>query len=215
MMLIRFQVCPRIEEVRFTSSKSNKVNTTDKKDLSSIYVSFIDILFAVVLGQSFVLLNSEEGFKPWLVQPRENAFGIATLLLVYGLVITSWIGYHQSTRKYPIKSPLRFVIDVLLLFLYYVGFVNANNFEIVSWIFFFTFLSYTLWDVFRIVEYRTEMTSELWKRLGISVGFAIMFLIISLAHVPMETQIQGIEWGLFVAILVLLVLYRYLKWYKK
>lgn len=215
MMLITFQVYPRIEEVRFTSSKSNKANTTDKKDLSSIYVSFIDILFAVVLGQSFVLLNSEEGFKPWLVQPRENAFGIATLLLVYGLVITSWIGYHQSTRKYPIKSPLRFVIDVLLLFLYYVGFVNANNFEIVSWIFFFTFLSYTLWDVFRIVEYRTEMTPELWKRLGISVGFAIMFLIISLAYVPMETQIQGIEWGLFVAILVLLVLYRYLKWYKK
>jgi hypothetical protein len=147
----------------------------------------------------------------------ENAFGIATLLLVYGLVITSWVGYHRSTRVYPIKNPLRFVIDVTLLFLYYMGFVNANNFEVVTWIFFFVFLSYTAWDAFRILEYHSQksLTRDLLKRLLISAVFAIGFFVIAETYAIMRTGITGIEWAFFVVILVLLILYRYSKWYKE
>lgn len=178
---------------------------------------FIDILFAVVLGQSFVLLSSEEGFKSWFVDPWKNAFGIATLLLVYGLVITSWVGYHRSTRVYPIKNPLRFVIDVLLLFLYYMGFVNAGNFELVNWIFFFTFLSYTVWDVFRIFEYLSQknLIRELSKRLIITAVFAVVFFVTAQVYIQMKDKVAGIRWAFFVFILLLLIIFRYLKWYKE
>ena len=211
------QLFLRIEEVEFTTSKSNKGNPSNKRDLSDIYVSFIDILFAVVLGQSFVLISSEEAFKPWFVDPSENAFEIATLLLVYGLVITSWIGYHQSTRKYPLKSPLRFVIDVFLLFLYYMGFVNANNFEIINWMFLSAFLSYTAWDVLRVVEYHNQksLTRKLLKRLAISIAFAVMFFITTCSYIYVKNKVEGIEWCFFALILFLLVVYRYLKRYKE
>lgn len=212
-----FQAFLRIEGVKFTSSEIYKASATNKRDLSDIYVRFIDILFAVVLGQSFVLLNSEEGFKPWLVHPWSNAFGIATLLLVYGLVITSWVGYHRSTRVYPIRNPLRFVIDVLLLFLYYMGFVNAGNFETVNWVFFFVFASYIAWDVFRVVEYRNQknLIRELLKRLAISIAFAVVFFVSTVSYVYMKDKITGIQWGFFTILLMLLIVYRYVKSYKE
>jgi len=164
-----------------------------------------------------VLLSSEQGFKSWFAEPWKNAFGIATLLLVYGLVITSWVGYHRSTRIYPIKNPLRFVIDVLLLFLYYMGFVNANNFELVTWIFFFTFLSYTIWDIFRIFEYISQknLIRELLKRLIITAVFAVAFFAFTQVYMQMKDKVQGVEWAFFVIILSVLVIFRYLKWYKE
>ena len=195
--------------------------------MSNIYVRFIDILFAVVIGQSFVLLSSEERYASWFTQPFDNAFKIATLLLVYGLVITSWVGYHQSTSVYPIRNPLRFVIDIVLLFLYYTGFVNANNFELVSWIFFFTFLLYTAWDFLRLWEYwdvslvmekvsKEKIRKQLIKRLSISGSFTIFFLASIIIYLLcLKNKILGIEWAFFVIILLLLILYRYLKWYKK
>jgi len=199
------------------SSETDPDNAGNKRDLSDIYVRFIDILFAVVLGQSFVLLSSEEGFKPWLGEPLKNAFGIATLLLVYGLVITSWIGYHRSTRIFPIKNPLRFVIDVLLLFLYYMGFVNSNNFELVSWIFFLTFFSYTIWDILRIFEYYDQkgVIRLLLKRLAISAIFAALFFVSTYGYIQLVKEITGIEWAFFVVSLLLLIIFRYLKWYKE
>lgn len=204
-------------EVRFTNSEKDKAESNEKRETSDIYVHFIDILFAVVIGQSFVLLNSKEGFGSWLTQPMENAFGIATLLVVYGLVITSWVGYHRSTRVYPIKNPLRFVIDVTLLFIYYMGFVNAGNFGLVTWIFFFAFLLYTVWDAFRILEYHSQksLTRDLLKRLLISAVFTIGFLAVAEVYAIMGTEITGIEWAFFVVILVMLILYRYSKWYKE
>ena len=200
------------------TSKSNKAKHSNKSNLSDIYVRFIDILFAVVLGQSFVLINSEDGFKPWFVDPWSNAFGIATLLLVYGLVITSWIGYHQSTRKYHLKNPLRFIIDVFLLFLYYVGFVNANNFEVINWVFVGAFLSYTLWDALRIVEYykQESWTRELLIRLIVSAVFTFVFLVTACSYIYiLKEKVTGVKWGFFVFILFLLILYRYLKRYKE
>jgi len=193
------------------------MGSNEDKETSDIYVHFIDILFAVIIGQSFVLLNSQNGFRTWLAQPSENAFGIATLLLVYGLVITSWVGYHRSTRIYPIKNPLRFVIDVVLLFLYYMGFVEANNFQMIVWIFFYAFLSYTVWDIVRILEYfnKKERRSDLLKRLGITALFAAIFFVTAEVYVSINKEIVGVAWAFFVFILVLLIIYRYLKWYKE
>lgn len=134
---------------------------------------------------------------------------------MYWLVITSWIGYHQSTHVYPIRSPWRFVIDVILLFLYYLGFVNAGNFGVINHILFLAFISYAVWDAFRIVEYKNALTTDLWKRLVTSIIFAMAFLAISFVYTLMETKIEGVKWLFFAVIVFLLVLYRRIKWYKK
>lgn len=200
--------------------ENNKTNVDIKKETSEIYAHFIDILFAVVIGQSFALLNSQEGYKSWLAQPSENTFGIATLLLIYGLVITSWVGYHRSIRFYPIKNPLRFVIDISLLFVYYMGFVSAKNFEIIiTWIFPFSFLLYTVWDALRLWEYHAQKSSakDLIKRFLISLFFTAGFFTIAAVynHTLKEKEIEWINGALFTILLMMLVFYRYLKWYKE
>jgi succinate dehydrogenase hydrophobic anchor subunit len=200
------------------NSENSNTNVDIKKETSEIYAHFIDILFAVVIGQSFVLLNSQEGYRSWLAQPAENTFGIATLLLIYGLVITSWVGYHHSIRFYPIKNPLRFVIDISLLFVYYMGFVNAKNFEIIiTWVFPFSFLSYTLWDAVRLWEYRAHKSSlkELCKRFLISLFFTLGFFIIAGIYVYVLKEVEWTHGAYFIIILMTLIFYRYLKWYKE
>jgi succinate dehydrogenase hydrophobic anchor subunit len=198
--------------------ENSNINVDIKKETSEIYAHFIDILFAVVIGQSFVLLNSQEGYKSWLAQPAENTFGIATLLLIYGLVITSWVGYHRSIRFYPVMNPLRFVIDISLLFVYYLGFVNAKNFEtIITLVFPFSFLLYTLWDAVRLWEYRARKSSveELFKRLLISLSFTLGFFIIAGIYVYALKEVEWTHGAYFTIILMMLIFYRYLKWYKE
>ncbi|MEM3551984.1 MAG: hypothetical protein QXZ02_05835 [Candidatus Bathyarchaeia archaeon] len=198
--------------------ENNKTNVDIEKETSEIYAHFIDILFAVVIGQSFVLLNSQEGYKSWLAQPSENTFGIATLLLIYGLVITSWVGYHRSIRFYPIKNPLRFVIDIFLLFIYYMGFVSAKNFEnIITWVFPLSFLLYTLWDALRLWEYHEQKSSaqDLIKRFLISLFFTAGFIIMAAVYNYTLKEVEWINGALFIILLMMLVFYRYLKWYKE
>jgi hypothetical protein len=195
--------------------KPEDTNDKGKTEVSDTYVRFIDILFAIVLGQSFSLLTSEEGFKTWLNQPIDNAFEIATILLVYTLVITSWVGYHLSVRVYAINSVWRFIIDISLLFLYYFAFVNSDKFEVVMLIFFLSFLLYAIWDLVRIIEYWSRpFKGELWKRFGYSIVFAIISFITYWLYGYLCTKITQIGWAFFISTLVLLIAYRILKWYK-
>lgn len=195
---------------------SRRSRSVEEKDLSDVYVHFIDILFAVVIGQSFVLLSSEGWFASWLAQPFQNAFGIATLFLVYVLLVTSWVGYHQSTQSFPIKSVWRFIIDIILLFVYYMGFVYAGNFYTVIAIFASAFTLYTIWDIFRLKEYYSEkkLRRRLLKRLAISVGFTVGFLIIVLLYPSICSLIPGFQWAFLFLVALLLIVYRILKWYR-
>lgn len=199
-------------------AKKNKSDIDSEKETSEIYAHFIDILFAVVIGQSFMLLNSPEGYKSWFTQPAENTFGIATYILIYCLVITSWVGYHRSIRFYPIKNVFRFIIDIALLFVYYMGFVNATNFEVImTWVFPYSFLLYTLWDAIRLWEYRNQknLISDLRKRFLTSLIFMAAFFIIGLVYMYYLKEIEWIHGTLFIVILIMLIAYRCLKWYKE
>lgn len=187
---------------------------TPKKILSKTYVSFIDILFAVVLGQSFVLLTSKEYYGTWFSSPYVHAFGLLTLLLVYGLIISSWVGYHQSVRAYPLQSIWRFFIDIILLFLYYFAFANAGNFGIVLMAITSSFLAYVFWGSIRIYENRSNITLELCKKLAWSIIFFGLYVVVNYLYGYFSPLIQNIGW-LFLAIaIVLLVMYRFVKWDK-
>ncbi len=198
------------------SSDSNKKKRDPAKILCKTYVSFIDVLFAVVIGQSFVLLTDPEYYSTWFAQPYANAFGLSTLLLVYALVITSWVGYHQSVDVYPLRSVGRFLIDIILLFLYYFAFANAKDFGAVLLAITFSYLMYVIWDSFRIYENRANVNTDLKKRWGISIAFLVFYLVAYLSYGYAIPKVgQGIEW-LFLAIAIaLLIVYRYAKWYRE
>jgi succinate dehydrogenase hydrophobic anchor subunit len=192
---------------------SDKKNTWEK--ISKTYVGFIDVLFAVVLGQTFVLLAAPEYYSTWFASPFQNAFGLATLILVYALVITSWVGYHQSVENYPLKSVGRFLIDIVLLFLYYFAFANAKNFGAVLIAIALSFFAYMLWDSVRLYENRENLNKDLWKRLLVSIIFAALYLIITVLYgYAIGNIAAGIEWLFLGVSVTFLVAYRILKWYK-
>jgi hypothetical protein len=166
---------------------------------SKVYVRFIDILYAVVVGQSFVFLSSR------------NFLNLTTLLdivLGYAVVITSWIGYHTSTRKLPIRNILRFAVDVVLLFLYYLIFVNVESFTMVVAILTFVFGLFLLWEVIRLFEYIENLKElDLGRRTAITAGFLIGFIFLTIAVAfNKDLRMQGAMWE---ASFGLLVLFRY------
>lgn len=185
--------------------------TEEQKERSNVFVRFIDILFAVVLGQSFVFLSSERGMSAWIAAPSQNLVTFADVGIAYTLVVTSWVGYHYSTRILPIKNVFRFVVDIALLFLYYLTFVNVQSFALISIILFLVFLLYFVWTAIRLVEYPNER-----KRLNLDTrayqagGFAIAFFVIALLR--QRYSLPQLEGMLLLASVLLLVGYRALYW---
>jgi hypothetical protein len=194
---------------------ANDKSSKFKRILSGTYVSFIDVLFAVVLGQSFILLTSKDDYGTWFMQPYANAFGLFTILLVYGLIISSWVGYHLSVETYPLQSIWRFFIDIILLFLYYFAFANAGNFGTVLLAITASFSAYVAWDTFRIYENRSKERSirvDLCKRLGWTIVFLCCYVFVYYLYAYAYPLVQGIEWGFLAVAIGLLVTYRYVKW---
>lgn len=147
-------------------------------------ISFIDILFALVIGQ--VLLEVQwSSFYP-VVTTRHVAMVVAAFV-----TIASWIGYNNSHNKpqYRIRFvnwPLiQFFIDILLVFFYWLMVVAAedNGLDgsspavLARWLF-AIFLLYVLWDFtsWRITKYgspRVQNARHPRLRFVITIAFAL------------------------------------------
>jgi succinate dehydrogenase hydrophobic anchor subunit len=181
---------------------------------SDIYVRFVDILFAVVTGQSFALMTSASGYRDFFVSANPDFVGIATIFLVYGLVVTSWVGYHKSVKAYPILNPVRFVFDIMLLFFYYLAFASIREFNYLILEFFGAFVLYTLWDWVRMLEYLKRLASkkkrEMRFRLLVSLVFALAFLALWYSYTAGYGESFG-NGAYFVVMLLVVIAYRYEK----
>lgn len=157
-------------------------NAPPTDDLSETYVDLIRILFAIVLGFSFTLITqptSSGGFREWFFEdPAGNFRGLLALFLTYTLVISSFIGYHKSTRLFRIKKPYRFLIDVILLFLYFAALIFSADFGAVFAFYVLIFFLYLLWNLVRVIEYRDEKEEipGLKKRTWIAGLFFLLFI---------------------------------------
>lgn len=91
-------------------------------DPRNIGVTFVDVLFAFVVGK--ILDRSIDGAVPLA--------GKAQLVLASTLTITSWIGYHNSGNRSPyflrfMNWPLaQFLIDVTLVYVYWLCAVTSE-----------------------------------------------------------------------------------------
>ena len=136
-------------------------------------ISFIDILFALVIGQ--VLLEVR-----WPSLYPVITTGHASMLVAAFVTIASWIGYNNSHNKpqYRIQFinwPLiQFFIDISLVFFYWLMVIAAEDDghdgsspAVLAKLLLFIFSLYILWDItsWRISKYESESSQSARRRI--------------------------------------------------
>src|SRR5690349_564151 len=129
----------------------NKITITSK-----VYIGFIDVLFGVIVGVSFT------DFRAILV-PIILKFETFTLLLAYVTVIGSWIGYHIAIENKPDRSVYRFIVDLIILYLYFYLIYSVQNFNVVVMMLPVIFGFYIIWDFTRVMEDYNDKLREYRK----------------------------------------------------
>lgn len=150
--------------------------------VTQVYIGFIDVLFGVVVGISFAQ------FVPLTLE-----FKTFTAILAYATVVASWVGYHTAFRKGSddYSGPYRFVIDIILLYLYYYLINSSNNFPLMLAIFPFIFGFYVLWELSRLLELGKKKKPDfriIWNSI-----FLILFSI-QLAVYSYFANLSGMVW---------------------
>lgn len=174
------------------------------RERSQLFVGLIDIMFGVVLAQSLIFQTSSSGVPSWASNLQQNFIPLGDALLAYTLVVTSWIGYHESVKELPIKNVGRFIIDILLLFFYYEAFINISSFRNTTIIIAIVFFLYLAWTSIRLHEY--GLRRDLIIRSAVTGFFSISFLLIALGSIyfPDSTS-EGV---LLILAFIFLILYR-------
>ena len=142
---------------------------------SKVGLGFVDILFAIVVGIGFERAIG----RPWFRSLSGNLLELDLWMFVLSntVVIASWVGYHRmmtEERLDPevssVQGFLRFVVDIILLFLYcrLLVVIDAplDAFKTIAWVFFL----YLIWDWIVITERHVE------KRSGVSALWFVLFL---------------------------------------
>jgi hypothetical protein len=114
-------------------------------EASKHYVLFIDVLYAVVVGET-IFTYGEELF---------NSLSISTLALVvtYISIISSFIFWHSAISKYPHKKPYRFFVDITVLVVYLGIVFNHSKIDTLFYGFVILYFLYLLLDFFTRREY--------------------------------------------------------------
>lgn len=91
-------------------------NNGDSNRLPQHFRTFVEIFFAVVLGGSILELHT------FLFPPHPSNPSFWALVVVYITAVTSWIGWHGSTFKYPYSNSatghVRSVLDGVIVITY-------------------------------------------------------------------------------------------------
>ena len=93
-------------------------------DPGSVGISFIDILFALAVGQVL------DPVKNWGENPKTNPLPLPVwtqLAVVLVLILTSWVGYHNSVNRPRFRLGFfnwelaKFVLDVAMVVVYFLA----------------------------------------------------------------------------------------------
>lgn len=140
--------------------------TKPEKKRTKIYLGIVDLVFAVVLGASFVSLN--------IGSLKSLSLQTATLAVAYGSIVLSWTGYHASVKAKPYKLPLRFWIDLIILYGYLLLISNFSNLGTELWVYVLVFVSYTTWSAAKALEWPGEV-----RRLILRTSYPIIALVLA------------------------------------
>lgn len=181
------------------------------------FVTFVEIFFAVVLGASILELHMFL-FPPDLTSPSFWA-----LIAVYFAAVTSWIGWHKSTVKFPYTDSgagyVRSLLDAVIVGTYaallffgsavensFFGSRVDNSLLYYLWGFFVVFFLYFISGRVRRAEYPEREPGEVSK-LYLIRRHGYVLLIAAIAYTVLHTILPevlsqlptGVLW-LFVAL---------------
>ena len=138
---------------------------TPMLDRASIGISFVDILFALVVGQALKPVGDWASDPHLHRLPSQSALAIAVALV---LTITSWVGYHNSAKRAHFRLEfvnveiVKFCLEILMVIVYYVVASNASRatpslgFE--TGLIAIAFGLYILWDLAGAYQRRRKST---------------------------------------------------------
>jgi hypothetical protein len=167
--------------------------------VTQVYIGFVDILFGVVVGISFAQ------FVPITLE-----FKTFTAILAYSTVVASWVGFHKGFKSGSddYKGPYRFVIDIILLYLYYYLINSFNDFPLMLVILPIIFGFYVLWELRRLIELGIRKESK--YRMKWDILFLELFLIQLLvyAYFAELSSLTWFYWVFWIASMSIIIIYR-------
>ena len=163
-----------------------RAKTAPRRPENSIFIDFLDPLFAVAIGIGFqdgILL--EPWLKEWRVPQGQELFSLFVFTLGILTITLSWFGYHNSILKKRIEGKGRFILDIELLILYILLVYHYKNLGAVLFILAGIYLSFGFWDLLKVMEHSTDYRGKFfvaYARELITVQWFVIFLILSIVH---------------------------------
>lgn len=159
-------------------------------------VTFVEILFTVVIGASVLRFNE------LLFPPAACSLNFWALLVGYFTAIASWFGWHKSTREHPYTYSgtglLRSVLDAIIVVMYVALLFFGNSVDkylgCYLWSFVVIFLLYYIVGKLRRIEYHDPEASQPWKIISHGIAtliVAIAYTILSRVWTQFPTMILG------------------------
>jgi 5'(3')-deoxyribonucleotidase len=185
----------------------------DKK-LLQYPITFVEIIFTVVIGASILRFNE------LLFPPACTTLSFWALIVSYFTAITSWFGWHKSTSKYPYTDSgagrLRSVLDAIIVAAYvallFFGSKVDELFNLYIWGFFSVFLLYLIVGVIRCIEYHDPTASEIKK---IIYHLIAMFVIAVAFTVSSTLYPQYPKVVLWIFVFLPLVIMASFRWFRE
>jgi len=151
---------------------------------TKIYLTLVDIIFGVLIGATLVTL------APQLVPVKLQLFETWSIYVAFLIIILSWIFYHKAVFEQELKIDLMIIIDLFLLFLYFYILFSYNNFPHYVVAVTIMFGLYLLWTIVRdygkkkkktfVEYYKSDIKNQL--KLGRSIGIFVASVILLILY---------------------------------
>jgi hypothetical protein len=135
---------------KFYGHEMTDIEKEKAKRKSKIYVTTIQILFGIIIGMSFT------DYHTTLIPYRFN-FETSMILLAYATVLVSLVGYSITIKERYHINFVRFLLDVLLLYIYYqLVYSPLYGFRTFLVNFPLIFNIYIVWQLLEYFEWRND-----------------------------------------------------------
>lgn len=149
------------------------------------YSKATHILFAIVLGQSFLLFPDDLIPLHAALEPKNHMVALV-VAFSYMVIVMGWIGYARSISRHPHQDTglgvVRFTINILIIFGYFY-LLRISQTEVVadiSLVMVALFGLYWLWDLIKEREYGSQYKEQFRRRREItSITFVVSILFFS------------------------------------
>ena len=182
-------------------------------------VTFVDVLFAVVMSLGLTQIMTRPWFKSISeVFTSDLVFEILVILLGYSTLLLSWWGYHRSLRRRRLPEGglglAIFAVDILIVAGYWLLLVKFESFFLVLWVLFAIYLMYFCWDSLWWLKQRPETNPEQWRRRAVTILWTVLLGTIVFTYLAFSlcgSVPKPMDWTFVVLAHLVNILYRFHK----